>query len=222
MSRSAFEEIVEESAKASDLLEGMLTLARADANSFDAVLEQVDLAAVVQEACAMASRLADERNLTLSVSAGSGLSVIVLGDFSSLRRLVWILLDNALKYTPAPGKVEVSLDLTSKEAVLQVSDSGIGTAQADLPHVFDRFYRTDPSRSQVEGSGLGLAIAKWIAEMHHAELSVVSTEQKGTTFRVVVPRCAPELTNLRPTPGSNGALQIPKRPPQISSVNVRS
>jgi len=148
----------------------------------------------------MASRLADERNLTLSVSAESGLSVIVLGDFSSLRRLVWILLDNALKYTPAPGKVEVSLDLTSNEAILQVSDSGIGIAQADLPHVFDRFYRTDPSRSQVEGSGLGLAIAKWIAEMHDAELSVVSAEHEGTTFRVVVPRCMAEITDLRPTP----------------------
>ena len=152
----------------------------------------------------MASRLAIERNLTLSVLTGSGLSVLVLGDFSSLRRLVWILLDNALKYTPAPGKVEVRLDLTSKEAILQVSDSGIGIAQSDLPHVFDRFYRTDPSRSQVEGSGLGLAIAKWIAEMHHAELSVVSREHEGTTFRVVVPRCVPGITNLRSTPGTAG------------------
>jgi heavy metal sensor kinase len=221
-SRKAFEEIVEESAKASDLLEGMLTLARADANSFDAVLEQVDLAAVVQEACAMASRLAVERNLTLTVSAGPGISAFVLGDFSSLRRLVWILLDNALKYTPALGKVEVNLDLTAKEAVLQVSDNGIGIAQADLPHVFDRFYRTDPSRSQVEGSGLGLAIAKWIAEMHRAELSVVSREHKGTTFRLAVPRCVPELLNLRPTPASNGALLIPKRSPQSSSIGERS
>jgi heavy metal sensor kinase len=220
-SRRAFEEIVEESAKASDLLEGMLTLARADANSFDAVLEQVDLAAVVQEACAMARRLADERNLTLAVSLGAGLSVFVLGDFSSLRRLVWILLDNALKYTPAPGKVEVSLNLTLKEAVLQVSDSGIGIAQADLPHVFDRFYRTDPSRSQVEGSGLGLAIAKWIAEMHHAELSVVSREHEGTTFRVAVPRCMAETANLRPTL-EQGALLIRRRASQISSVRDRS
>jgi heavy metal sensor kinase len=188
-SRRAFEDIVNESARASELLEGMLTLARADANSFDAAMETVDLAAVVQEACGLARPLADERNLVLSVSARAGFSINVLGDFSSLRRLVWILLDNALKYTPAPGTVRVSLSVASKEAVLEVSDSGIGIAQADLPHIFDRFYRTDPSRSQVEGSGLGLAIAKWIAEMHHADISVVSTEREGSTFRVTVPLC---------------------------------
>ena len=137
----------------------------------------------------MARPLADERNLTLSISAAAGLSVFVLGDFSSLRRLVWILLDNALKYTPAPGTVEVSLSANSNNAILRVSDSGIGIAQGDLPRIFDRFYRTDPSRSQVEGSGLGLAIAKWIAEMHHANLSATSTEHKGTTFQVLIPRC---------------------------------
>ena len=186
-SRRAFEDIVYESSKASELLEGMLTLARADANSFAAALEQVDLIAVVEEACGMARPLADERSLTLSVSVGSSSSISVLGDFSSLRRLVWIMLDNALKYTPAPGRVDVSLSVASKLATLLVSDSGIGIAQTDLPHIFDRFFRTDPSRSQVEGSGLGLAIAKWIAEMHHADLSVASTEHKGTTFQVVFP-----------------------------------
>ncbi len=130
----------------------------------------------------MARPIADERNLTLSVSAGSGSSINVLGDFSSLRRLVWIMLDNALKYTPAPGTVDVKISVASEQATLQVSDSGIGISETDLPHIFDRFYRTDPSRSQVEGSGLGLAIARWIAEMHHVELSVASTEHKGTTF----------------------------------------
>jgi heavy metal sensor kinase len=189
-SRSAFKDIVAESAKASELLEGMLTLARADANSFDAALERVNLVAVVQEACDMARPLAKERGLALSVAFGSSASMNVLGDFSSLRRLVWIILDNALKYTPEPGRVEVSLDVGAKQAILRVSDSGMGIAQADLPHVFDRFYRTDPSRSQVEGSGLGLAIAKWIAEMHRAELSVSSTVHEGTTFRVAFPLCA--------------------------------
>jgi heavy metal sensor kinase len=188
-SRRAFEDIVDESSKASELLEGMLTLARADANSFAATLEQVDLVAVVEEACGMARPLADERGLTLSVSVGAGPSVSVLGDFSSLRRLVWIMLDNALKYTPAPGRVDISLGVAKKQATLVVSDSGIGIAQNDLPHIFDRFFRTDPSRSQVEGSGLGLAIAKWIVEMHHADLSVASTEHKGTIFQIIFPIC---------------------------------
>jgi signal transduction histidine kinase len=65
--------------------------------------------------------------------------------------------------------------------------SGIGISDADLPHIFERFYRADPSRSQVEGSGLGLAIAKWIADLHHADLPVESPQQKGSAFRVVFP-----------------------------------
>jgi heavy metal sensor kinase len=187
-SRKAFEDIVEEAAKATDLLEGMLTLARADSNSVDTVLEPVDLGAVVQEACSLARPLAEERNLTLSVSTASTALVKVLGDFSSLRRLLWILLDNALKYTPAPGQIDVAVGTVSGRTTLTVRDSGIGIAQSDLPHIFDRFYRADPSRSQVEGNGLGLAIAKWIANLHRADLLVDSAQEEGSVFRVVFPR----------------------------------
>lgn len=190
LSRQAFADIVEEAAKASVLLEDMLTLARADAESPQIALEPVNLAAVVEEACEMARPLANERQLALSVSLGAARSVKVLGDSPSLRRLLWILLDNALKYTDAPGQVEVTLSLVLGEPTLLVRDSGMGISDDDLPHVFERFYRADPSRSQVEGSGLGLAIAKWIAEIHHADLSVSSEEQKGTTFQVVFPLCA--------------------------------
>ena len=186
-SRQAFEDIVEESAKAADLLEGMLTLARADSNSVDSVLEPVDLGAVVREACTLARPLAEERNLTLSVSTAPTSLVKVSGDFSSLRRLLWILLDNALKYTPAPGQIDVALGSVSGRATLTVRDSGIGISPSDLPHIFDRFYRADPSRSQVEGNGLGLAIAKWIADLHHADLFVDSAQEKGSAFRVVFP-----------------------------------
>jgi heavy metal sensor kinase len=188
-SRRAFQDIVDECAKATDLLEGMLTLARADARSIDAALEPVDLAAVVQEACGLARPLADGRGLTLTVITKSSKAIHVLGDFSSLRRMVWVILDNALKYTPSPGSIDVELTGNSKQATLLIRDSGIGIAERDLPRIFDRFFRSDPSRSQVEGSGLGLAIAKWIAEMHHAELSVVSAENKGTTFKIFFPLC---------------------------------
>ena len=187
-SRQAFADIVEEAAKASVLLEDMLTLARADAGSYQTVLEPVNLAAVVEEACEIARPLADKRHLVLSVSIGATRSAKVLGDFPSLRRLLWILLDNALKYTESPGRIDVSLNAADGAAALQVSDSGMGIAAADLSHIFERFYRADPSRSQVEGSGLGLAIAKRIAEIHHADLSVDSTERQGTVFRVVFPQ----------------------------------
>jgi heavy metal sensor kinase len=188
-SRHAFEEIVDEGAKAAGLLGDMLTLARADTNSSDALWERIDLADIVENVFEKVRSQADERELALSLSLDPEQQAQIMGDFPSLRRLLWILLDNALKYTPAPGSIDVTLRITTREATILVRDTGIGIAQGDLPHIFDRFYRADPSRSQVEGSGLGLAIAKGIVEMHSGSLSATSEEHKGTTFRVVLPLC---------------------------------
>lgn len=189
-SRQAFEDIVEETAKATVLLEDMLTLARADAERGDKALESLNLAAVVEEACELARPIAEDRHLDLSVSMDASHLVNVRGDFTTLRRLLWILLDNALKYTQAPGRIEVALSANSHQATVEVRDSGVGISAADLPHIFERFYRADPSRSNIDGAGLGLAIAKWIAEMHHADLTVASEMLKGTVFQLVLPVCA--------------------------------
>ena len=195
-SRQAFEDIVAEAAKATALLEEMLTLARADAERGDKALKLLNLTDVVVEACEMARPIAQERNLGLSVSLGGSRLVNILGDFSTLRRLFWILLDNALKYTCAPGQIDVALSTSSGHATVQVRDSGVGISESDLLHIFDRFFRADPSRSHVEGSGLGLAIAKWIAEMHGADLTVASELHKGTVFQLVIP-VAPNPSLLR-------------------------
>jgi heavy metal sensor kinase len=189
-SRQAFEDIVEETAKATVLLEDMLTLARADAERGDKALELLNLAAVVEEACEMARPIAEDRHLDLSVTLGAAHLVNVRGDFATLRRLLWILLDNALKYTQGPGRIDVALSANSRQATVEVRDSGVGISAVDLPHIFERFYRADPSRSNIDGAGLGLAIAKWIAEMHHADLTVASELQKGTVFQLVLPVCA--------------------------------
>jgi heavy metal sensor kinase len=189
-SQQAFRDIVEEIAKASVLLEDMLTLARADADCGDAVMQPMVLAMAIEEACEMARPIAAERGLDLRFSLGTAQSTMVLGDFMSLRRLFWILLDNALKYTQAPGLVEISLTLCANHATVIVRDNGLGIPEADLPHVFDRFYRADPSRSQIEGSGLGLAIAKWIADLHHGKLVVSSEMNKGTVVQLLLPVCA--------------------------------
>jgi len=188
-SRRAFAEIVDETVKATVLLEDMLTLARADSERGDKALASLNLTDVVEEACEMARPIAADRRLDLSVSLGASRLVNVLGDFPALRRLLWILLDNALKYTPATGRIDVALSANSHLATVEVRDSGVGISAEDLPHIFDRFYRADPSRGNVEGAGLGLAIAKWIAEMHHAELSVASEWHKGSVFQLVIPVC---------------------------------
>ena len=189
-SRHALSDIVDESAKASLLLEDLLTLARADSGQAEVALARLDLRQVIEESCEMAFPLAAEKNHTLSVDLSADRDVNVLGDSASLRRLLWILLDNAFKYTPSPGRIDISLSASDCEAVVSVSDTGIGISETDLPRVFDRFYRGDPSRGQVEGSGLGLSIAKWIADMHHAQLVVASAENRGTTVAIRFPLAA--------------------------------
>jgi len=188
-SQQAFEDIVDEAAKATTLLEDMLTLARADADKNSKALELLNLAYAVEEACEMARPVAQERQLSLTVSIGTQ-QVSVLGDHIMLRRLIWTLLDNALKYTQAPGSIDVSLSSTEICSTVIVRDTGQGISETDLPHIFDRFYRADPSRSQIEGSGLGLSIARWIADVHDAELTVASELYKGTVFRLVFPVCS--------------------------------
>jgi heavy metal sensor kinase len=186
-SRRAFEEIVAECGKASRLLKDMLTLARADAGNSRLAFEPVDLVEVVRAVCVKARSLAAEHGHVLTVQCDDSCPAMVWGDYSSLHRLLWILLDNAAKYTPTPGAITVTLAAAGEQATVTVEDNGIGISPADLPHIFERFYRADPSRSQVEGSGLGLSIALWIANVHQASLSAETSENAGAVFRVVFP-----------------------------------
>ena len=184
-SRAAFHDILAESAEASRLLEDMLVLARADSQQGDLRFEAVDLADLLEDVREKARPLAEAKHQSLAVERhGSGR---VSGDPGTLRRLLWTLVDNAIKYTPSGGRIDLALNTQGTAATIVVRDNGIGIPEAMLPRVFERFFRADPSRTQVEGSGLGLAIARWIADMHHAAISVESVEGRGTVFRVVFP-----------------------------------
>jgi heavy metal sensor kinase len=182
-SHEAFSEILAESVETGHLLEDMLTLARADAGYASAVFEPVDLTDLVQDVCSKLRPMAEAKGQTVAVYTGNK-PAWISGDRSILRRLLSILLDNAVKYTPPQGRIEVRLTATASQAVFSVRDSGIGIPEALLPRVFDRFVRADPSRGEVNGTGLGLAIAKCIAGAHDASLTVVSSEQEGSTFTV--------------------------------------
>jgi signal transduction histidine kinase len=114
--------------------------------------------------------------------------VPVEADSSALRRALLILIDNAVKYTPRGGLVTVELNTSTGFAIVSVSDTGIGIAREEVPHIFDRFWRADKTRSREEGgAGLGLSIAKWIVETHRGSIDVESEPGKGSTFRVRVP-----------------------------------
>ena len=184
------EDPVAECGKASQLLKDMLTLARADAGNSRLAFEPVDLVETVKTVCQKARSLTDARGHTLTVHFADSGPATVWGDYSSLNRLLWILLDNAAKYTPAGGAIHVRLAADGAKVTVVVQDNGIGISADDLPHIFGRFYRADPSRSQVEGSGLGLSIAMWIANVHQATLSTESQPGAGSAFRIVFPLLA--------------------------------
>ena len=113
---------------------------------------------------------------------------VVMADPGQLRQVMLILLDNAIKYTPAGGKVRIAVSRQGTRAAISISDNGIGIEPEILPHVFDRFYRGDDARERDQhGSGLGLAIAKWIVEAHRGEIAVSSEPGKGSTFTVLLP-----------------------------------
>ena len=128
---------------------------------------------------------------TLKLEIGHIEPVRVHGDEEHLRRITLILLDNALKYTPSNaedgrGRVIVSLELADRQAVLRVSDTGIGIEPADLPHIFERFYRTDRARTR-QGTGLGLPIAQTLVEQLGGRITAESIPGKGSTFSAWLP-----------------------------------
>jgi signal transduction histidine kinase len=102
----------------------------------------------------------------------------------------------------------VALAVEEKTATVTVEDNGMGISEADLPHVFERFYRADPSRSQVEGSGLGLSIASWIANVHQATLSAESVENTGSIFKIVFPLYAGDGGRQKDSPSSESLTHI--------------
>ena len=110
------------------------------------------------------------------------------GNAVSLRRLLLILIDNAVKYSPRNGEVSVVLSANNGSAVTEIRDNGIGISTSDLPHIFERFDRADSSRSRESGGTvLGLSITKWIAEAHQSGISVASRVGEGSVFRVQIP-----------------------------------
>jgi len=185
--REALRQVVLESERTSRLVEDLLLLARADAGLPALALERLELTPLVRDVCQQGQVLADERQLQISTEAPEG-PVYVEANDPALRRLLLLLLDNAVKYTPAGGRITVSVGTDAAGATVAVRDTGIGIADSALPHVFERFYRADESRNRdAGGTGLGLAIAKWIAERHRASLEAESVVGEGSTFRVRFP-----------------------------------
>jgi heavy metal sensor kinase len=165
------------------LINQILTLARAESGELPMARQAVDLSALGSAVVDQIEPVAAARDITLTCDIHPGITV--QGDPGWLERLLLILLDNAIKFTPDGGRVSVALSSAGRQARLSIADSGIGIAPETIPRLFERFYRGDASRSrQKDGAGLGLALAKWIAEGHEATIDVASTPGAGSTFTV--------------------------------------
>jgi signal transduction histidine kinase len=173
------------------MVNDLLDLSRIEAGLNPDSRAPIDLAAVADDVYEAFKARADRAGIELGASIKSSLPP-VWGNEDQLRRVLYNLMDNAIKYTPSGGRVEISLEAgkRDKTVLLKVSDTGFGIAPAHLPHIFERFYRVEATRPRFGpslGSGLGLPIAKSIAEAHSGQIGVSSMVGKGTTFWVELP-----------------------------------
>ena len=180
--------ILLEAERTTTLIEELLSLARADAGRETLHFEPVNLSQTLRAVVEGWKQVASIRNLDFSAEIDDA-DVFVTGDQILLRRLTDILLDNAFKYTPSPGKILLRLEHRDDVVSISVKDSGVGIPREEHGKIFERFYRIDKARSRAQGgSGLGLAIAQWIVSQHRGSITVESRPGEGAIFRVELPR----------------------------------
>ncbi|HVZ18113.1 MAG TPA: ATP-binding protein [Terriglobales bacterium] len=182
--QNALRQILGEAKRTVQMLNHLLTLARSDADVKIFEPGVVDLKSVVEELRPDLKALAAIKSQHINFRLPSE-PIAIDGDANSLERLVLILVDNAVKYTPPEGSITVGLDEQDGAAVLTVRDTGVGISQEDVAHIFERFWRVDKARSrEFGGAGLGLSLARSIADQHNASIAVESTPHHGSTFSV--------------------------------------
>jgi heavy metal sensor kinase len=183
MRAEALRAIGDEAARMRRMVNDLLLLAQADAG-LKLQRQPVELDTLLLEVYRQAQVMAADK---VAVRLGAEDQALVLGESDRLRQLLLNLIDNALKYTPAGGQVTLTLRRQAGWVQVGIEDTGIGIGPEDLPHIFERHYRADRSRSRSGGHGLGLAIAQWIAQAHGGRIEVTSEVGKGSTFTVWLP-----------------------------------
>lgn len=175
--------IKDESESMQHLVEQLLFLARGDSGRTPLNVTDFDITEMMHEVCEESSMIDSSHTYRFE---GGG-EIPARGDVSLIKQAARILIENASKYTPEGGEIMLRSLVVDGHPAFSVQDSGIGISESDIPHIFDRFYRADDSRSkQTGGSGLGLAIAKWIVERHGGHFEIISRKDIGTRITVVL------------------------------------
>jgi len=177
---------VEECDRLLDMINTMLMITKAESGLHPLDAQEVDMARLVRDACELLAPLAEDKGLSLTCDTPDTCDLV--GDPHMIQRILSNLLDNAIKYTSSGGAVKVSLyEEDGRAALVTFHDTGMGIPPADLPHIFERFYRCDQSRSE-PGTGLGLSLARALARAHNGDITVTSSLSEGSTFTLTLPK----------------------------------
>jgi heavy metal sensor kinase len=182
---------IEECDRLLDMINTMLMISRTEAGVNQLDSQKLDIANLVRDACDIFQSPAEDNGLTMVCTGPENINIY--GDMRLIQRMVANLLDNAIKYTPAKGRIDVTVSTGGDHSVqIAVKDSGVGISEKELEHVFERFYRCDPSRSRA-GTGLGLSFARAVARAHNGDITVASTPGEGSIFTVRLPKNLPAV-----------------------------
>ena len=193
--RKSYQIAIEQTDRLTTLIDQLLMLSRQDAGVSKSLFDEVYIKPLLEDVVEVLRETAVEKGVSLT--AGEIPNCVVSGDDISLSRVFFNLIDNAIKYTSAGGRVQLAGFCGNQQVRLLVCDTGIGIESEHLPKLFDRFYRIDPSRNgQTGGTGLGLAICRSIVKSHQGEISVSSLSGSGTTFTVTLPLIAESVTEV--------------------------
>jgi len=176
---------IEECDRLLDMINTMLMISKTESGAEKIPSADVDLTGIVRQACELFGPTAEDKKVTVRCNLPDGIHLN--GNTPMIQRMFSNLLDNAIKYTPPGGMVDINVSESQSQVVVAVKDTGVGISAQDLPHIYERFYRCDQSRS-LAGIGLGLSLARAIARAHGGDITVVSTPNEGSTFTVTLPK----------------------------------
>jgi len=177
---------IEECDRLLNIIDTMLLISRTEAGMDRTSLNSINISGVVADACELFTPVAEDKGITLRCGIPDGISLSA--DTRMIQRMVSNLFDNAMKYTPSGGGVDVNVsENTSGQVIIAISDTGAGISDGDLPRIFERFYRGDQSRSQA-GIGLGLSLARAIARSYRGDITATSVPGRGSTFIISLPK----------------------------------